>query len=187
MADIALAHADARRTAPLPGAVDRRIEKSAPLTRFVLRLPEESLTAAGAALGLDFTAPINRAVTSGDRTALRLGPDEWLVLAPATDAAIPGGLAAGLAGRLFSLVDVSHRQTGIRLAGPHAAAMINAVCPLDLGLAAFPVGMATRTIFAKADIVLWRTSPASFHLEIWRSFAPYVAALLHEIGREYPD
>jgi sarcosine oxidase subunit gamma len=143
--------------------------------------------AAGAALGLDFTAPINRAVTSGDRTALRLGPDEWLVLAPAADAAIPGALGAGLADRLFSLVDVSHRQTGIRLAGPHAGAMINALCPLDLGSAAFPVGMATRTIFAKADIVLWRTGIAEFHLEIWRSFAPYVVSLLHEIGREYPD
>ncbi|OYV59613.1 MAG: hypothetical protein B7X01_02975 [Acidiphilium sp. 21-62-4] len=47
--------------------------------------------------------------------------------------------------------------------------------------------MATRTIFAKADIVLWRTGIAEFHLEIWRSFAPYVVSLLHEIGREYPD
>ena len=63
--------------------------------------------------------------------------------------------------------------------------MLNAGCPLDLDLAEFPVGMCTRTVFAKADIVLWRTRADAFHLEVWRSFAGYVAGLLAEIATEF--
>jgi sarcosine oxidase subunit gamma len=50
-------------------------------------------------------------------------------------------------------------------------------CPLDLSAQAFPVGMVARTLFHKAEIVLWRREEG-FHLEVWRSFAPYVAGHL---------
>ncbi len=45
--------------------------------------------------------------------------------------------------------------------------------------------MCTRTIFAKAEIVLWRTAPDAFRIEVWRSFAPYVLGLLDEAIMEY--
>jgi heterotetrameric sarcosine oxidase gamma subunit len=32
----------------------------------------------------------------------------------------------------------------------------------------------------KTEIVLWRRAQASFHLEVWRSFAAYLAAFLEE-------
>ena len=51
--------------------------------------------------------------------------------------------------------------------------------------AAFPVGMCTRTLFGKAEIVLWRTAPRPFRIEVWRSFAPYVLGCLDEACREY--
>jgi hypothetical protein len=57
-----------------------------------------------------------------------------------------------------------------------------ALCPLPLDLTAFPVGMCTRTVFAKAEVVLWRTAPETFRLEVARSFARYVAAMLGEIA-----
>jgi sarcosine oxidase, subunit gamma len=44
--------------------------------------------------------------------------------------------------------------------------------------------MCTRTVFGKAEIVLWRPAEQSFRLEVWRSFSPYVAHLLHEVARE---
>jgi sarcosine oxidase subunit gamma len=62
--------------------------------------------------------------------------------------------------------------------------LLNAGCPLDLDLAAFPVGMCTRTVLAKAEIVLWRTSAEVFHVEVWRSFASYVTEYLAEAARE---
>ena len=63
--------------------------------------------------------------------------------------------------------------------------MLNAFNALDLHLDAFPVGMCTRTLFGKAEIVLWRTGEETFHIEVWRSFAPYLLGCLNEAAREF--
>jgi sarcosine oxidase, subunit gamma len=62
---------------------------------------------------------------------------------------------------------------------------LSGACPLDLSLAQFPIGMCTRTVFAKADVLLWRTGADAFHLEVWRSFTAYVTGLLREIASEF--
>jgi heterotetrameric sarcosine oxidase gamma subunit len=106
---------------------------------------------------------------------LWLGPDEFLLLtaegtAPATGAHV---------------VEVSHRSTALSVSGSRAAWAINAFCALDLHRAEFPVGMCTRTVFGKAEIVLWRTDPDAFRIEVARSFAPYVWQCLEEARREF--
>jgi sarcosine oxidase subunit gamma len=95
-------------------------------------------------------------------------------------------LESVLEGTAHSLVDVSHRQIGLIASGPAAARVLNAGCPLDLGLKAFPVGFATRTLFDKVEIVLWRRAAVTFHVEVWRSFAPWLAASLAEAARGAP-
>lgn len=166
---------------------DRRAQVAAPMARFSLRLPDAAISAAATALDLDLAGPINRAVSTAGRTAMRLGPDEWLILySEAEPSTAVEALDNALEDGVFALVDISHRQIGIELVGEAAATMLSAGCPLDLDLAAFPVGMATRTVFLKTEIVLWRTGTTAFHIEVWRSFAPYLWALLAEVGREYP-
>jgi len=162
-----------RRTALQGRPGDDRASTAAPMARFSLRLSET------AARMLGLPAAINSSVSENGRATFRLGPDEFLLLLPEGEAP-----AINIA-EPYSLVDISHRQTGILLQGPHAAAMLNAGCPLDLDERAFPIGMATRTMFMKADVVLWRTGAESFHIEVWRSFAPYVWSLLEVIGQEY--
>jgi heterotetrameric sarcosine oxidase gamma subunit len=54
-------------------------------------------------------------------------------------------------------------------------------------LHAFPVGMCTRTLFAKAEIVLWRIAPEVFHVDIARSLLPYVWACLEQARLEFVD
>jgi sarcosine oxidase, subunit gamma len=189
MADIAVTREKPPRHAPLANLpCDPFARAIAPMARFSLRLGDAAIQSASAAIGLDLAQPINRAVTREQRSALRLGPDEWLILASEGDAAaIAARLDQAISEGVFSLVDISHRQTAILLEGKDVADILNAACPLDLDLGAFPVGMATRTVFAKAEIVLWRIAPAGFHIEVWRSFSPYVWALLRDIGREYKD
>ena len=139
--------------------------------------PDLFLAAFGVALP---TAPM-RAHVEANRTALWLGPDEWLLLAPDGEGAtIVPVLADAVAGQAASLVDVSHRQVGLVVTGPRAAELLNAGCPLDLDLPAFPVGMCTRTILAKVEITLWRTAEDAFRIEIARSLAPYVVDFLRE-------
>lgn len=142
------------------------------------------MSAAGTALGLEISQATCRAAMNGDQAAaLWLGPDEQLLLGP-EGADLVATLAPALRELPHSLVDVSHRQIALEASGPHAAAVLNAGCPLDLDLSAFPVGMCTRTVFAKAEIVLWRTSEDVFHVEVWRSFASYVTEFLAEVARE---
>jgi sarcosine oxidase, subunit gamma len=148
------------------------------IARFIYR-GTEGAPAAGRAFGLTLpTAPCSSAIAS-DHAALWLGPDEWLLFAPEAETTnLQKTLAEALADIPHALVDISHRQIGLRLDGPGAANLLNTGVPLDLSLKAFPVGMVTRTIFEKAEIVLWRTDTDSFRIEVWRSFAPYVTALL---------
>jgi sarcosine oxidase subunit gamma len=126
------------------------------------------------------TAPM-RAHVQASRAALWLGPDEWLLLAPdAEGSALLVALSDALHGQTASLVDVGHRQVGLVVTGPRAADLINAGCPLDLDPSAFPVGMCTRTVLAKVEIILWRTAADAFRIEVARSLVPYVVELLRE-------
>lgn len=99
-----------------------------------------------------------------------LGPDEWYALLP--DAL---NLPSETAGP-FSIVDVTSRAIGIAVDGPGAAALIGTGCPLDLER--MVPGRATRTVFETVEIVLWRESETRFHIEVWRSFAPWLWAAL---------
>ena len=149
--------------------------------KFVLRCCPDSLAAARKAFGVAMPDQACRAAVNGRCAALWLGPDEWLLLAAPEDAsAIAAQLSVELAGAPHSLVDVSHRSVAIAIKGLQAAALINHGCALDLAPAAFPAGMCTRTLFEKAEIILWRVEEHTYHVEIERSVAPYVWRMLIE-------
>ncbi len=152
--------------------------------RFILCGPEAVRISCGMAYGADLPSKLGPAGEGDNRAALWLGPDEWLLIADGADAADIGAmLESVLEGTAHSLVDISHRQIGLAASGPAAARVLNAGCPLDLDLTAFPVGFATRTLFDKVEIVLWRRAETTFHVEVWRSFAPYLAGSVAEAAR----
>jgi sarcosine oxidase subunit gamma len=154
-----------------------------PACRWVLRGDEAVRAAAQAALGLMVPEAACRAGVSGERAALWLGPDEWLLLAPTEYEGLAARLRRALEALPHSLVEVSHRQVGLLLHGEHAATLLASGCPLDLDLQYFPVDMCTRTVLGKSEVLLWRIAAQAFRIEVWRSFAPYVAAFLAEASR----
>jgi sarcosine oxidase subunit gamma len=166
---------------PCPAAELRPLP---PATKFIFRGRLEAVTAAGQAFGVGLPETACRAMTAGARAALWLGPDEWLLIAPDGDD-IAGPIAAALSGLSHALVDVGHRNVGLEIVGTEAATVLAAGCPLDLDTDAFPVGMCTRTVLGKAEIVLWRTAPDIFRIEMWRSFAAYVWQFLDEARGEF--
>jgi heterotetrameric sarcosine oxidase gamma subunit len=120
------------------------------------------------------SAPL-RAVTAADRAALWVGPGEWLVLAPADETELASSAMRSLGvGMAASIVEISDRNVAVEITGRYAAWCLNGFCALDLDPRGFPVGSVTRTVFGQAEIVLWRTDADSFHMEVARSFAPYV-------------
>jgi sarcosine oxidase subunit gamma len=150
----------------------------APATRFILRGGREVAASAGAAFGAMPPLEPLRSATAGPRSALWLGPDEWLLIAEDPAPELWAALETALASLPHGLVDVSHRQSALEVSGSGAARLLNAGVPLDLDIAAFPVGMVARTLLTKAEIVLWRRAPDRFRVEFSRSFGPYVVAIL---------
>lgn len=152
-----------------------------PAERISLGAPEASIAALSKALGVVLPQRPKTSAAKAGRTALWLGPDEWLVIDengkdPLADCA--------RISVLHSAVGISHRNVAISVIGPAAAATINAGCPQDLSLDAFPVGAASRSILGKVEIVLLRTAADAFRVECWRSFSDYVFTFLSEAARD---
>jgi sarcosine oxidase subunit gamma len=156
------------------------------LSRFAVRSDGETAALVGRGFGCPLPMEPLRAAAQGGRAALWLGPDEWLLLAEDVEPeAVTREIVAALGERPYSWVDISHRNAGFLLSGTHATAVLNAGCPLPLDLKRFPVGKCTRTLFGKAEIVLWRVGETAFRIEVWRSFASYLAGLIVEAAREH--
>ncbi len=185
------AGADIKATAP---SVERRsalggrtvsvnevsLAEMPPAERVSLRVPAASIASLSRALGATLPQKPKTSAAKGERAALWLGPDEWLVL-DAEGSDILGDCAK--AKGLHSAVGISHRNVAISVTGAKAAAAINSGCPQDLSLEAFPVGACSRTVFGKGEIVLYRTAADAFRVECWRSFADYVFTHLSEGAR----
>ena len=188
MADAALEVRSPLEGLVLPSGPRFALAEAPPAPRFILRGGEAVRIACGMVFGAEPPSELGPASEGAGRAALWLGPDEWLLITDGADAADIGGvLESVLDGTAHSLVDVSHRQIGLIASGPAAARVLNAGCPLDLDVKTFPVGFATRTLFDKVEIVLWRRAEATFHVEIWRSFAPYLVGSLAEAARGAPQ
>ncbi|CDZ38405.1 Sarcosine oxidase gamma subunit [Neorhizobium galegae bv. officinalis] len=171
----------ANRALPLSGfhggSSTVRLEAAAPAERISLRARAEDVAALSSALGVDLPVRPKTSASANGRSALWLGPDEWLVIAEGNSGLMQ---AAKNSGALHSATEVSHRNTAILVSGPGAAAAINAGCPQDLSLRVFPVGACSRTVFGKVKIVLLRTAEDAFRVEVWRSFSDYAFGLLSE-------
>jgi sarcosine oxidase subunit gamma len=184
MSDLATG-AVARRAVELTQFAGLRL--LAPLARFSLCGDLSALAQALAPVPVPISQLACRATEGESCAALWLGPDEQLLLAREEVAThLEEALRGSLSSVPHSLVDISHRQGAFEITGPTARTLLNAGCPLDLRDSAFPVGMCTRTLFEKVEIVLWRTAPEIFQVEVWRSFAPHLTQLLAEVARELP-
>jgi sarcosine oxidase subunit gamma len=175
-----------RRVPAVPGV--EWLKALPPATRLAFYGDPVAQAASLPVWGPAFSEEACRANANATRATLWLGPDEYLLLDFAVGASTESSVSAleqTLADIPHALVDISHRQFALEVSGPHAVAILSGACPLDLDIAEFPVGMCTRTVLAKADIVLWRRREDAFHLEVWRSFAGYVTGLLTEIAAEF--
>ena len=129
-----------------------------------------------AALPFDPPAP-NTVAAWGDRDALWLGPDEWLVVGPAgAEGSIVDELRGALGGRHGSVVDVSAARAVLELAqGPEALAT---GCGLDLHPSRWTPGSCAQTLYGKAQVILHQRDERTTRLFVRPSFVGYVESLL---------
>ena len=149
--------------------------------RLSLRAEQKAISALGKAIGIALPTKPGTSASKNGVTALWIGPDEWFITA-----AYGTGLEAKLnkvKTGLYSVVSIDHRNTGLTISGKNAVKALNSGCPRDLSIAAFPVGACSRTLIAKAEIILWRTGEQEFRIECWRSFSDYVWKYLMSAAR----
>ena len=155
----ALVRTEPVSTAPFVGE-GVKISLAAPMARYSIRARQPQ------AVETLFNTRFPHKIGATEGGIACLGPDEWLLRAD-DGTAIPIGEGLPLA-----VTDVSERAICLIVEGARAAKVLMSGCPLDLEM--FAVGRATRTLYETVEIILIREAEDCFHVEVWRSFAPWL-------------
>ena len=126
--------------------------------------------------GLALPVAANTASMGADRQLLWLGPDEWLLQCPiGQGAALEATLRQALAGQHFSVVNVGHGNTVLRIQGPGAADLLSRGCPLDFHASVFAAGQVAQSHISRANAtILCRQAGSHYEVTVRRSFADYL-------------
>jgi len=145
------------------------------------------MQALASALGYELPRAPNRTNGTGDRGVLWLGPDEWLVTAPAgQEKALFEALSQAAAGHHAALSDVSDARIVLTLSGPRARAVLEKGCSLDLHPRAFHTGHCAQTRLARAAILLHQTGDTpAYDIHVAWSFAAYLWVWLEDAAAEF--
>ena len=165
-----------------------KIEEGAPVGAVVLRTRgDEAIGRAGAAVGLDLAIATGRVAERSGLAALRLAPDEWLLLlAREEESALRAELAKALAGSAGAAVAGGNGLVELVVSGPRSRAFLAKAIALDLHKTSFGPGRCAATGMGKVRAVLrqWDQSPR-FSLWIARSFAMSVWEWAIDAAREW--
>jgi sarcosine oxidase subunit gamma len=130
---------------------------------------------------LGFALPFspNTVASKGDRRALWLGPDEWLVVEPdGGQTALERGLRDALGQAYGAVTDVSANRTLLEIRGSMARDLLEHGVSIDLDARSFGPGRCAQTLLAKAQVFVERRDESAFVLYARASFASYVANFL---------
>jgi sarcosine oxidase subunit gamma len=123
---------------------------------------------------------------AGERAALWMGPDEWLIQSTEDMAAdLDRNLREALEGQHFAVVDVSSGYTVIDITGTHVREVLASGCPLDLHRRVFADGHCASTHYFKAGITLCRDGDSRFQIIVRRSFAECSCLMLLDAAQPY--
>ncbi|WP_306319076.1 MULTISPECIES: sarcosine oxidase subunit gamma [unclassified Streptomyces] len=159
------------------------------LTQLTLRVTPGSAAASAVEGYLEYALPgACRAELDADVKALWLGPDEWLLVAPAGRAdELVGGLRSAIGEEFATVTDTSAQRTVLALSGPLLPEILSQGCALDLAPEKAPAGACHTTLLAQAGVtvVVREAGPRNVWLLVRSSFAGYVGAWLADACTEY--
>jgi sarcosine oxidase, subunit gamma len=146
---------------------------------------KEIVRAVNRAIGIELPTLANTVNAVNARELLWLSPDEWLLIAPMSEARqLMAALDTALAAQHYALNDLSSAQTVFALRGPHARDVIAKGCSFDLYPQTFTPGQCAQTNVAKATgVLIARTDGVD--IVVRRSFAEYLWRWLRVAAAEY--
>lgn len=175
--------------AALPAGSARTIAMSNVTDRAMIDLRVRSDDAAAvksleAALGMTLPHEPRSSTLSGERQALWLSIDQWLITAPLTDrAGLTASLDAAAAGQFAAITDMSDARAVIRLEGAGARETVMKGAAADLTRS--DVGTVRRMMFADIAAMAHVISddPDAIDIYVFRSYAEYAWDWLEAASR----
>ncbi len=139
----------------------------------ITAIPHVPLTRAAIEARLGLTLPPANTAHLGARTALRCGPERWLVVGErAAETLLPTQLERAAAGTA-AITDVSDARTVLRVAGSAASALLVQGCAIDLE--AMEPGRVAATSMARLHSLLHMVDESpSFDVYASRSYAAFL-------------
>lgn len=135
-----------------------------------VRLPDVAMVALRMRNDASHQLPaVGKSLMLGPDTAVAIGPDEWLIIAPDADAAALSKHATIFGG---VPVDVSGNRIRYRIQGKDARWLLAAGISLDIDHLA--TGDAVSTLFARAQVILVVEGEDRFLVLPRRSFGRYL-------------
>lgn len=147
-----------------------------------LEVDEETIDTIAALTGLHL-ATTARAVTVGSRTALWLGPGDWLVRF-GSDATVPQEWDRMPSGR-YVAIDTSDLWFTVRLDGVYSRDVLAKGCALDFDPARFPPSTAAVTQLARIRALIHHVEGCAYDVYVERSYAAYVWTWLDDAVQEF--
>jgi sarcosine oxidase subunit gamma len=129
--------------------------------------------------------PDPRQALMGEGTAaLRMSPDELLLICPYTDVAERlATIEDALKTEHYLAVNVSDARAHLHVAGSAARETLAKLCPVDLSPEAFTPGMLRRTRMAQIAAAFWLDEAGTFHVICFRTVAEYAFSILKTAAR----
>lgn len=161
-----------------------RLSDLTPLTKVLVRTPVTSPM--GLSLGCTFGRSVRNA--AGHLVA-GTGPDEWLVIAPASSAeTVLAGLEGSDQAELATVLDVTHAGVVFRITGSEASRVLEKLSAIDLSDAVTPDGAVFRSSVARVTTDVIRDDVAgvrSYLLHGDRASGQYQFDALLDAGAEF--
>ena len=144
------------------------------------------LEAVGRVLGTAPPLTANTAACLEDVAILWLGPDEWLVNAPAARKDALEALRSALGDLHHAVADVTESRTVLRLSGPNARDLLAQGCALDFHPGVFQPGMCAGSHLALTHVTIHQVAEGPvYEIHVHRSFADYLWRWLEAASEPY--
>ena len=137
---------------------------------FVSTLAELELSVSEALGAAGLPAHIGTVVEAGTRRIFKTGPEQFWILAPASDT-LAARLQAVVTPATGAVTPLSHSRSRIFIEGDPAGEVLAKGIPLDFHPAVFTIGQFALTGLHHTPVVVHRTGKARYEIYAMRTFA----------------
>ena len=171
---------------PNGGKPDLVFYEMAHLGKINLRIGESAGKMIKTITGCAFPPAANKFTSAGERHAVWLGPDEFLVLCEASkDEELTKDIQTGLSSRHSAVTNISDALAAFHLKGAAVRQVLAKGCSLDLHPDIFLSGDAAQTLLSHAAVTIMALAEDEFIVICRTSFASYLHDWLCDAALEY--